>query len=174
MHAFKLMFASMMHYYKLKCQNPSKHACMHTRRCNCLPRCCISMPRAHGTGGGGSVGGNAPDLTKAALEETSALDAVVSWYRDVQRLQIDEGLVGDPFMFPPPPGQSIGTSPPTGQSKAESVRSPGSSRSTAPPGTGGSPPTVRSCGQSNPAVQVCCGINRVHMHFQNIGCRVAS
>ena len=89
------------------------------------------------TGGDGSLGGNSADLTKAALEEASALDAVVSWYRDVQRQQIDEGLAGDPVMFPPAPGHSrggTGISSPTGQSKAASVLSADSSRPAAPPG----------------------------------------
>ncbi|BDA50562.1 hypothetical protein COCOBI_16-2380 [Coccomyxa sp. Obi] len=113
-----------------------------------------SSPRS--SGGGGSLGGNAADLTKAALEEASALDAVVSWYRDVQRQQIDEGLAGDPVMFPPAPrhsGGGTGISPPTGRSEAESVLSPGSSRTAAPTGTAISPPTIRRSGQSKSPVQ---------------------
>lgn len=104
------------------------------------------MPWANGAGGGGGgLGGNVGDLTKAALEEASALEAVVSWYRDVQRQQIDKGLAGDPVMFPTAPGHSrgdTGVSSPPSQSKAESVPSPGSSRSAGPPGRSSGQPLV--------------------------------
>lgn len=89
-------------------------------------------------GAGGSAGAV---LTKAALEEASALDAVVSWYRDVQLQQIDEGLAGDPLMFPLVRGNDASDLPAAQKRKAEQIWSPTGSTAAgsapAKPGNGG-------------------------------------
>ncbi len=70
---------------------------------------------------GGSGGA---DLTKAALEEASSLEAVVSWYRNVQRQQIDQGLAGDPVMFPL--AQGAAKDPPGEKNRPQSIPPGGS------------------------------------------------
>lgn len=59
-------------------------------------------PKGHQSAASGAAGDDATHLAQAAMEEASALDAVVSWYHDVQRKQIDARLAGDPAVLPAP------------------------------------------------------------------------